>query len=188
MQAELYHRRQSSSVLKQGYQHCKPTVHFYHQLLLWLNNISISVITTMCRYLLYTLTMFVNKVLKRILLPKREDVTGNRRKLHTEQLHNWCYSPNIIRAAKSRRPRCVENVARIGNQKYIYKKNSRKIWRKETIRKTWGQEDTTEAGLKGIACACVRTHLIQNGGQWRALVNKVMKLQIPYKYWDLFTI
>jgi len=45
-----------------------------------------------------------NKVLKRIFGPKREDVTGECRKLHNEEL-NDLYSPNMVRAIKSRRMR-----------------------------------------------------------------------------------
>jgi hypothetical protein len=49
----------------------------------------------------------------RIFGPKRDDVTGEWRKLHNEELHNLYSSPNIIRMIKSRRMRSVGHVARM---------------------------------------------------------------------------
>jgi hypothetical protein len=45
--------------------------------------------------------------------PKRDEVTGDWRKLHNEELHNLFSSPNIIRMIKSRRMRSVGHVARM---------------------------------------------------------------------------
>jgi hypothetical protein len=42
-----------------------------------------------------------NRVLRRIFGPKREEVAGDWRRLHNEELHNLCASPNIIRITKS---------------------------------------------------------------------------------------
>jgi hypothetical protein len=50
----------------------------------------------------YRLRVFENRVLRRIFCPKRDDVTGDWRKLH-EEFHNLYSSPNIIRMIKSRR-------------------------------------------------------------------------------------
>jgi hypothetical protein len=47
--------------------------------------------------------VFENRVLKSIFGPKRDEVTGGWRKLHNEELHNLCSSPNIIRMIRSRR-------------------------------------------------------------------------------------
>jgi hypothetical protein len=49
--------------------------------------------------------MFENRVLRRIFEPKRDEVTGDLRKLHNEELHNLYSSPHIIRMIKSRRMR-----------------------------------------------------------------------------------
>jgi hypothetical protein len=49
--------------------------------------------------------VFENRVLRRILGPKRDEVTGDWRKLHDEELHNLYSSPNIIRMIKSRTTR-----------------------------------------------------------------------------------
>jgi hypothetical protein len=51
------------------------------------------------------LRVFENRVLRRIFGPNRDEVTGQRRKLHSEELHNLYSSPNIIRQIKSRRMR-----------------------------------------------------------------------------------
>jgi hypothetical protein len=55
--------------------------------------------------------VFENRVLRRIFGPKRDEVTGEWRKLHGEKLHNLYSSPNIIRQVESRRMRWVEHVA-----------------------------------------------------------------------------
>jgi hypothetical protein len=54
----------------------------------------------------HRLRVFENRVLRRILGPKRDEVTGDLRELHNEELHNLYCSPNIIRMIKSRRMRC----------------------------------------------------------------------------------
>jgi hypothetical protein len=54
-----------------------------------------------------------NRVLRRIFESKREEVAGDLRRLHNEELHNLNFSPNIIRVIKSREIRWVGNVARI---------------------------------------------------------------------------
>jgi hypothetical protein len=51
------------------------------------------------------LKAFRNRVLRRIFGTKRDDVTGEWRKLHYEELHNLYSSPNIVRVIKSRRMR-----------------------------------------------------------------------------------
>jgi hypothetical protein len=58
-----------------------------------------------------------NRVLSRIFGPKRDEVIGGWRKLHNEELHNLCGSPNIIRIIKSRRIRLAGHVARMGEKR-----------------------------------------------------------------------
>jgi hypothetical protein len=57
--------------------------------------------------------MFEKRVLRRIFGPKRDEVTGGWRKLHTEELNNLCSSPSIIRMSKSRRMRWAGHVVQI---------------------------------------------------------------------------
>jgi hypothetical protein len=49
--------------------------------------------------------------LRRIFCPKRNEVTGDWRKLHNEELHNFYFSPNIIRMIKLRRMRWAGHIA-----------------------------------------------------------------------------
>jgi hypothetical protein len=60
--------------------------------------------------------VFENRILRRIFSPKRYEVTGERKKLHNEELHDLCTSPNIMRVIKSRRMRWVGHVARKGRR------------------------------------------------------------------------
>jgi hypothetical protein len=64
----------------------------------------------------YRLRVFENRVVKRIFGMKRNEVTGEWRKLHDEELHNLYSSPNIIRMIKSIRVRWAGHVARIGRR------------------------------------------------------------------------
>jgi hypothetical protein len=62
-----------------------------------------------------------NKVLRRIFGPKRDEVTGELRKLHNEERRDLYSSPSIIRINKSRRMRWVGHVARIGENRNAYR-------------------------------------------------------------------
>jgi hypothetical protein len=56
-----------------------------------------------------------------MFVPKRDEVTGEWRKLHNEELHNLYSSPDIIRQNKSRRMRWAGHVARMGEERKVYK-------------------------------------------------------------------
>ena len=56
-------------------------------------------------------------MLRRIFGPKRDEVTGKWRKLHSEELNDLYCSPNIIRVIKSRRMRWAGHVARVGDKR-----------------------------------------------------------------------
>jgi hypothetical protein len=124
--------------------------------------------------------VFENRVLRRIFGPKREEVTGDWRRLHNEELHNLYASPNIIRVIKSRKLRWVGYVAdMVGKRKY-------KIWVGKPEGKgslgrpsrRWEYNvriDVNEIGLKGVDWI----NLAQDRDQWWALVNTVMVLRVP---------
>jgi len=67
------------------------------------------------------LRVFRNRVLRRIVGPKRDEVTGECSKLHNEKLNDLYCSPNIMRVMKSRRMRWAGHVARIGEGRGLYR-------------------------------------------------------------------
>jgi hypothetical protein len=69
----------------------------------------------------HTLEAFENRMLRRIFGSKRDEVTGDWRKLYNEELHKLYSSPNIIRMIKSRRRRWGGHVARIGEKRSAYR-------------------------------------------------------------------
>jgi hypothetical protein len=69
----------------------------------------------------HRLRVFENRVLRRIFGPKRDEVTGEWRKLHSEELHILYSSPNIIRQFKSRSMRWAGHVASMGQERKVYR-------------------------------------------------------------------
>jgi hypothetical protein len=65
--------------------------------------------------------VFENRVLRGIFRPKRDEVTGEWRKLHIGELHNLYSSPDINRQIKSRRMRWAGHVARMGEGRNMYR-------------------------------------------------------------------
>jgi hypothetical protein len=65
--------------------------------------------------------VFENRVLRRIFGPKRDEVTGEWRKLYNEELRDLYSSPSIIRIIKSRRMRWAGHVARMGEKRNAYR-------------------------------------------------------------------
>jgi hypothetical protein len=67
------------------------------------------------------LRVFENRVLKEIFAPKRVGETGERRKLHNEELNDLYCSPNIVRVIKSRRIRWVGHETSMGERRVVYR-------------------------------------------------------------------
>ena len=67
------------------------------------------------------LRVFENMVLRRIFGPRRDEVTGEWRRLHNEELSVLYSSPNIVRVIKSRRMRWDGHVARMGEERGVYR-------------------------------------------------------------------
>jgi hypothetical protein len=67
------------------------------------------------------LRVFENRVLRRVFGSKRNEVTGEWRKLHNEDLNDLYSLPNIVRVVKSRRMRWAEHVARMGEDRGMHR-------------------------------------------------------------------
>jgi hypothetical protein len=67
------------------------------------------------------LRVFENRVLRRLFGPKKDEVTGEWRKLHNEELKDLYSLRNIVRVAKSRRMRWAGHVARIGEDRGVHR-------------------------------------------------------------------
>ena len=65
--------------------------------------------------------MFENMVLRRIFGPRRDEVTGEWRRLHNEELNGLYSSHNIVRVIKSRRMRWIGHVACMGEKRGAYR-------------------------------------------------------------------
>ena len=67
------------------------------------------------------LRVFENMVLRMIFGPRRDEVTGEQRRLHNEELNALYCSPKILRVIKSRRMRWAGHVARMGEEREVYR-------------------------------------------------------------------
>jgi hypothetical protein len=124
--------------------------------------------------------VFENRVLRRIFGPKRDEVTGEWRKLHNEELHNLHSSPDIIRQVKSRRMRWAGHVARMGEGRKVYRVLVGKPEGKRPLgrpRRRW--EDGVRMDLREIGLGCVDwIRLAQDRNRWRDVVSAVMNLLV----------
>jgi hypothetical protein len=124
--------------------------------------------------------VFENWVLRRIFGPKRDEVTGEWRKLHNEELHNLYLSPDIIRQVKSRRMRWAGHVARMGEERKVCKVLVGKPEGKRPPgrpRRKWEdgiRMDLREIGLGGLDWI----RLAQGRDRWRTVVSAVMNLRV----------
>jgi hypothetical protein len=124
--------------------------------------------------------VFENRVLRRIFGPKRDEVSGEWRKLHNEELHKLKSSSVIIRQVKSRRMRWAGHVARMGEERKVYKVLVGKPEGKRPLgrpRCRW--EDVIRMDLKEIGLGGVDwIRLSQDRDRWRAVVSAVMNLLV----------
>ena len=87
------------------------------------------------------LRVFENRVLRRVFGPKRDDVTGEWKKLHNEELSDLYSLPNIVRVVKSKRMRWEGHVARMGEGRGVHRVLVEKSEGKRPLerpRRRWG--------------------------------------------------
>jgi len=80
------------------------------------------------------LRVFENRVLRRIFGPRKDEVKGEWRRLHNEELNDLYSSPNIVWVIKSRIMRWAGHVARMGEEMVVY----RSWWENRRERDHWG--------------------------------------------------
>jgi hypothetical protein len=110
---------------------------------------------------------------------KRDEVTGEWRKLHNEELHDLYSSPGIIRILKSRRIRWAGHIARMGEKRNALlvgnPEGGRPLGRPRRRRLDNIRTDLVEVGWGDVEWI----RLAQDRERWRALVNSVLNLRVP---------
>jgi hypothetical protein len=121
-----------------------------------------------------------NRVLRRIFGPKRDEATGEWRRLHNEELNDLYSSSNIIRVIKSRRMRWVGHVACMGQKRGAYRiLVGRPEGRRQLGRPRHRWEDNIKIDLPEVGWGMDWIELAQDRDRWRAVVNAVMNLRVP---------
>jgi len=125
--------------------------------------------------------VFENRLLRRVFGPERDEVTGEWRKLHNEELSDMYSLPNIVRVVKSRRMRWAGHVAHMGEGRGVCRVLVGKPEGKRPLgrpRCRW--EDNIKMDLQAVRGGCEDwMELAQDRDRWRALVSTVMNLRVP---------
>jgi len=127
------------------------------------------------------LRVFENMVLRRIFGPRRDEVMGEWRRLHNEELNNLYCSPNTVRVIKSRRMRWAGHVACMGEERGVYRVLVGKPEGKTPLgrpRRRW--VDNIRMDLQQVGCGYMDwIGLAQDRDRWQTLVSAVMNLRVP---------
>ena len=127
------------------------------------------------------LRVFANRVMRRIFGSKRDEMTGEWRKLHNEELKDLYSSPNIVWVITLGRMRWVGHVARVGERSGTYRVLVGKLEGKRPLvrpRHRW--EDNIKMYLQEVGHGGVDwVEVAQERDRWRGLLNAVMNLWVP---------
>jgi hypothetical protein len=127
------------------------------------------------------LSVFENRLLRRIFVPKRDEVMREWGKLHNEELYDLYCSPHIIRVIKSRVMRWAEHAARMEETRGLYRVLVGRPEGKNPLgrpRRRW--EDNIKLDLQEVGWGIMDwIDLAQDKDRWRAFVNAVMNLRVP---------
>jgi hypothetical protein len=115
------------------------------------------------------------------LISSRDEVTGEWRKLHNEELNDLYSLPNIVRMVKSRRMRWAGHVARMGEGRGVNGVLMGKPEGKRPLgrpRCRW--DDNIKMDLQEVGWSCGDwMERVQDRDRWRALVGTVMNFRVP---------
>ncbi|KAJ4445755.1 hypothetical protein ANN_12440 [Periplaneta americana] len=127
----------------------------------------------------HRLRVFENKVLRKIFGAKRDEVTGEWRKLHNAELHALYSSPDIIRNIKSRRLTWAGHVARMGESRNAYRVLvGRPEGKRPSGRPRRRWEDNIKMDLREVGYNDRDwINLAQDRDRWRAYVRAAMNLR-----------
>jgi len=126
------------------------------------------------------LSVFENRVLRRVFGSKRDEITGEWRKLHNEEFRDLYSLPNIVWVVKSRRMKWAGHVVRMGEVRDVHRVLVGKPEGKRPLgrpRRRW--EDNIKMDLREVGGGGDWMELAQDKDRWRALVNTVMNLRVP---------
>ena len=135
------------------------------------------------------LRRFKNMVLRRIFGPRRDEVTGEWKRLLNEELNDLYTSPNIVRVIKSRRIRWAEHVARMGEEKRVYRVLVGKPEGRRPLGRPRGRYvDNIRMDLQEVGCGYMDwTGLAQHRDRRRTLVSAVINLRVPWNAGNFLT-
>jgi hypothetical protein len=127
------------------------------------------------------LRVFENRVLRRVFVPKRDEVTGEWKKLHNEELSDLYSLPNIVWVVKSRRLRWAGCVARMGEGRGVHRVLMGKPEGKRQLGRSRHRfEDNIKTDLQEVGGGCGDwMKLGHDRDRWRVLVSMVMNLRVP---------
>jgi hypothetical protein len=126
---------------------------------------------------------FENRVLRRVFRPKRDEATGEWRKLHNEELNDLYSLPSIVRLVKSRRMRWAGHVARKGEERGVHRVLVGKPEGKRPLERPRRRlEDNIKMNLQEVGGGCgYWMELAQDKDRWWALVGIAKNLRVPQK-------